>query len=249
MKTCWDYTELADAYLNRPDYSDDAINQLIEKTRIDKNSKICDIGAGTAHLTLMFLKKGFEVVAIEPNEAMMKNGIKRTEGFERIIWIEGTGEETKQQASTFDLVTFGSSFNVTDRVLAMRESARILRDNGWFACLWNHRDIGEEIQSNIENIIKENIPDYDYGTRRQDQTGIINESGLFQDVIKISGMVFHEQNIEDCINAWKSHATLQRQAKEKFPDIINRISEYLRGIGQDKIRIPYITNIWLAQKK
>ncbi|MBT9557972.1 MAG: methyltransferase, partial [Myxococcales bacterium] len=29
MKTAWDYTTLADAYLSRPDYSDSAIDELV----------------------------------------------------------------------------------------------------------------------------------------------------------------------------------------------------------------------------
>lgn len=29
MKTDWDYTNLADAYLKRPDYSEDAINKML----------------------------------------------------------------------------------------------------------------------------------------------------------------------------------------------------------------------------
>ena len=29
MKTDWDYTTLADAYLKRPDYSEDAIDKMI----------------------------------------------------------------------------------------------------------------------------------------------------------------------------------------------------------------------------
>ena len=30
MKTEWDYTELADAYLKRPDYAEEAINKMME---------------------------------------------------------------------------------------------------------------------------------------------------------------------------------------------------------------------------
>ena len=40
--------------------------------------------------------------------------------------------------------------------------------NGWFACMWNHRDVEDPIQKNIENIITSFIPNYDYGLRRQD---------------------------------------------------------------------------------
>ena len=49
MKTEWDYTDLAEAYLKRPGYAPNAIEQLINVAQINSNSKICDIGAGAAH--------------------------------------------------------------------------------------------------------------------------------------------------------------------------------------------------------
>ena len=30
MKTDWDYTELAEAYLKRPNYADEAINKMLD---------------------------------------------------------------------------------------------------------------------------------------------------------------------------------------------------------------------------
>ena len=51
MKTDWDYTALADAYLKRPDYADAAIDAMLSLAGVRKGSKICDVGAGVAHLT------------------------------------------------------------------------------------------------------------------------------------------------------------------------------------------------------
>ena len=76
MKTEWDYTNLADAYLKRPDYSEIAIDSMIKLTDIVENDKICDVGAGVAHLTLMLAKRKFNVSAIEPNDAMRKMELK-----------------------------------------------------------------------------------------------------------------------------------------------------------------------------
>lgn len=247
MKTKWDYTNLADAYLKRPDYSEDAINEMLEKTSTTKGDLVCDIGAGTAHLTLMLANNELRVTAIEPNDAMRKNGIDRTKEYENVVWHEGIGEDTQQESNKFKLVTFGSSFNVTNRQKALEESFRILKSGGWFACMWNHRDLEDEIQYNIERIIKENIKEYDYGTRREDQTKVIEDSKLFNNIQIISGKVYHTQNIRNCIEGWKSHATLYRQAGDKFETIIENIEKYLVGLGKDEIIIPYTTKIWIAK--
>ena len=254
MKTNWDYTSLADAYLKRPDYSDHAINAMLSIAGVEEGNNVCDIGAGVAHLTLMLASKGLEITAVEPNDAMRANGIKRTAKFNNVNWFEGTGEANGQSSNAYELVTFGSSFNVCDRQVALKESARILKPLGWFACMWNHRDLNDPIQESIENIIKSKVPEYGYGVRREDQSSEINKSELFNPVIQLNSKIIHYQSIEECLEAWRSHGTLQRQAKNKFNEVISSIGEYLNNLSDtikinNKIEIPYKTNIWIAQLK
>lgn len=90
--------------------------------------RVCDIGAGVAHLTMPFAKTGLKVDALEPNDAMRKNGIKRTEDLPEVSWSEGTGEAAGKPAAFYDLATFGSSFNVCDRQKALAEAARLLKE-------------------------------------------------------------------------------------------------------------------------
>ncbi len=252
MKTEWDYTTLADAYLKRPDYADSAIDAMLSIAGAEKGDKFCDVGAGVAHLTLMLAARGLDVVAVEPNDAMRTNGIKRTEKLANVRWFEGTGESTGQASQVFDMVTFGSSFNVCDRQQALKETARILKPGGWFACMWNHRHLDDPVQAHIESIIKEQVQDYGYGTRREDQTAVIDASDLFGPVIHIDSRVIHEQTVEECVEAWRSHATLERQARSVFNQLIGTIENYLLTdvVGGGKyapIKIPYTTHIWIAQ--
>lgn len=249
MKTEWDYTALADAYLKRPDYAPTAINAMLNIAGVGQGSDACDVGAGVAHLTLMLAQAGLTVTAVEPNDAMRANGIKRTADFAKVQWFEGTGEETGQNDASFDIVTFGSSFNVCDRLKALTETKRILKPNGWFACMWNHRDLTDPIQVQIEAIIKSFIPDYGYGSRREDQSDIITQSQLFHPVVHLDAKVLHEQSVEACLEAWRSHATLERQAAGRFDDIIAAIGAYLASLQVSKIQIPYTTHIWMAQLK
>ncbi|MCP4702041.1 MAG: methyltransferase domain-containing protein [Gammaproteobacteria bacterium] len=178
MKTKWDYSDLAKAYLKRPNYSDEAITRIFELTSIGPGAHVCDVGAGVAHLTIELAKRGLNVVAVEPNDSMRQYGKMRTEEMKNVSWFEGTGERTGQNDSTFDLVTFGSSFNVTDRQQSLKESKRILMRLGWFAAMWNHRDLTDPIQQEIEEIIKKRIPEYGYGVRREDQADVLNASSL-----------------------------------------------------------------------
>ena len=249
MKTQWDYTALADAYLKRPDYADVAIDAMLAIMGARQGDKICDVGAGLAHLTLMLAARGMDVTAVEPNNAMRAHGSKRTKELPNVRWQEGTGEQTGQVSQSFDIVTFGSSFNVCDRPLALKETARILKPRGWFACMWNHRQLEDPIQRQIELIISIRVKGYDYGSRREDQRATIDDSGLFGSVVHLDARIVHEQTIADCVEAWRSHATLQRQAGPAFGDIVASIEDYLHSLHMTKIQIPYLTNIWVAQAR
>lgn len=209
MKTEWDYTDLADAYLKRPDYAQEAIDKMLAAAGVKAGDAACDVGAGAAHLTLKLAGYGLKVCAVEPNDAMRKNGMERTKQFQDVQWFEGVGEHTGMEAGRFDIVTFGSSFNVCNRQEALLESKRILKPQGWFACMWNHRDLDDPLQAEIENILKQEIEGYSYGTRREDQTEVINESGLFKEVIYVEGTVVHDVLAEDFIEGWKSHGTVE----------------------------------------
>ena len=249
MKTEWDYTELAEAYLKRPKYAGDAIDELCKLSGVTPGQIVCDVGAGVAHLTIEFLDRGYSVHAVEPNDEMRKFGSQRTENRENVKWFEGVGEETGQPSDYFDLVTFGSSFNVTDRGKALLETKRILKPNGWFACMWNHRDLNDPVQSKIESIISSEIDDYGYGTRRESQTEFLESSNLFDHVHYIEGTIVHEQEKSEIVEAWRSHGTLHRQAGDKFSVIIEKIEEYLNSLEKKSIATPYQTRMWAAQLK
>lgn len=248
MKTEWDYTNLAEAYLHRPEYAPSAISAMLATAGVKPGDAACDVGAGAAHLTLELAKFGLKVWAVEPNDAMRANGIKRTAEYPDVQWFEGVGEDTGMETGKFSLVTFGSSFNVCDRQKALVETDRILKSRGWFACMWNHRDLEDPLQKSIEEIIKKNIPDYSYGTRREDQTAVIETSGLFETVQFVSGRVEHHLDAEDFIEGWKSHGTVYRQSPEVFEKIVSEIRQTVEALHQETIMVPYTTRIWMARK-
>lgn len=249
MKTEWDYTKLADAYLERPDYAPSALEEIFRTAGLGAGDRVCDVGAGVAHLTLPLAARGCTVDAVEPNDAMRANGMKRTAHLSSVSWSEGTGESTGRPSGAYAAVTFGSSFNVCDRALALKEAHRLLQPGGWFVCLWNHRDLEDPIQKRIEEIIRTRIPSYGYGTRREDQTDVIAASGLFHPARAVEGRILWDQKVRDTEEAWRSHATLHRQAGDQFEAVISEIADFLASLGKDAITIPYVTRAWMAQRK
>jgi ubiquinone/menaquinone biosynthesis C-methylase UbiE len=244
----WDYAEHAPHYDKRADYSCNAIENLLMAIGCAPSMSVADIGAGTGKLTKELLKHGLTVNSVEPNDAMRTIGIQNTKG-KAVTWSVGTGEATGLRTSSVYAVFFGSSFNVVDQRLALAEASRILVPNGWFACMWNHRDLDDLIQRRIESIIKSSIATYSYGSRREDPTNIINTSGYFSATKSIEGSFVWSMPKSDVITAWKSHATLKRQAGSDsiFSAIIEEIGSYLETLPEI-IDVPYTTRVYFAQK-
>jgi len=243
----WDYTAHASHYDKRADYSGAAIQALLDATGSKPPKTVADIGAGTGKLTKELLKRGLTVRSVEPNDAMRQIGMRNT-ARQAVQWSVGTGEHTGLPDHSFHAAFFGSSFNVVDQAQALMEVARILLPRGWFACMWNHRDLDDPAQGRIEAIIKSFIPSYSYGLRREDPTATIAASGYFGPVRSLSGNFAWDMPKADIIEAWKSHATLRRQAGSDttFEQVVAAISQSLQDLPA-VISVPYTTRIFFAQ--
>ena len=62
--------------------------------------------------------------------------------------------------------------------------------------------------------------------------------------------VVHCIKATDFAEGWKSHATLQRQSKDQFGNIIDEISEAIQMYSKNGfVYVPYTTKIWVSQLK
>lgn len=245
MRPTWDYTHHAAHYAARPNYADAVIDRLVDRVGARRPGFLAlDVGAGTANLSLMLLRRGVGVHAVEPNDEMRRIGMDRTRPW-ATPWTKASGERTSQRDASFDWVTMGSSFNTMDPTLALAETSRVLRPGGHFSCLWNHRDLDDPFQDEVQRLIRRSIPGYAQGARREDQAAALTTSGLFEDAIYDEASQVHELTPERYVTAWRSTATLRLQAGEAFEEILRQIADLVRAHGP--VRTTYTTRAWTAR--
>ena len=246
----WNYSKQAKYYKYRPNYSPKAIDFLVwwvsEKGK-KKDLQVADIGAGTGNLTLLLLERGLFVYAIEPNDAMMEIGMERTKNYSNVKWIKATATETTLPSESCDWVAFGSSFNVCDRDKAILEVYRILKNNGYMTCMWNHRDLDDPIQKKAEEIILKYVPNYERGVRREDQRPFFKKyQHLFDELFYIEVDFYVERTVDEYIKAWKS---VRNKYWEPDGEIFSKLEEEWRKNLPSKFTIKYTSRAWTVKKK
>ena len=107
---------------------------LIETTTLKPKSKILDIAAGTADISIEFLKKNkdFEIFHTDINLSMLKEGKKKLINQGKIISsILCDAEALPFENNYFDCVTIGFGLrNMTNKERALKEIYRVLSPGG-----------------------------------------------------------------------------------------------------------------------
>lgn len=240
----WDYTLLAADYDRRPDYHPGLLDEVIGQFALGGDDCVLDVGAGTGKLSSVLCRHSAQVIACEPNAAMRARGRHNTRTLP-IRWLAASGESLPLAAASVGAVCYGSSFNVLDAASALSEATRVLRRGGWWMAAWNHRDLDDPLQRQVEAIIHRWIPGFDYGRRRRSPAADLAAHGGLELRGQREARFVVELPAAQWIGAWRSHATLQSQAGDRFEAVLVDLSDLLAGC--ETLQVPYYTRVWWAQ--
>jgi ubiquinone/menaquinone biosynthesis C-methylase UbiE len=126
----------------RPGYPREVLDLLRAECGLRPSHTVADVASGTGAFTRLLLENGNSVFAVEPNAAMRGMGIRRLEslGFNRLVSVAGTAEQTTLQSTSVDFVTAAQAAHWFDLPRTRAEFARILRPGGWCILIWNERE-------------------------------------------------------------------------------------------------------------
>jgi ubiquinone/menaquinone biosynthesis C-methylase UbiE len=242
-----DFTNLAENYAKyRPGYSD-LVRDLVAGL-LPLGGKVADVGAGTGIWSKQLAEAGFKVTAVEPNEAMRREG---EAVYNELLWIEGSAENTGLSSSSYDLVSMASSFHWTDFSAALKEFHRILKSDGYFLALWNTRNIvGSPLLEDIESKIYELIPNMERISSGKsvfcdNLSERLENSKYFANIVYLEGNHVEFQTPQHYLGLWESVNDIRAQAgEEKF----NLFLDYIKTKTQELsvIEAKYKTRAWLA---
>jgi SAM-dependent methyltransferase len=116
---------------HRPDYAPAAVRWALERA---PGPRVLDLGAGTGKLTGTLVGLGVDVIAVEPDEAMLTE-LRRT--LPAVPALPGRAEAIPLPEASVDAVLAGNAMHWFDMEVAGPEIARVLAPGGTLAGLWN----------------------------------------------------------------------------------------------------------------
>jgi SAM-dependent methyltransferase len=119
---------------HRPDYAQAAVHWALERA---PGPRVLDLGAGTGKLTTTLVALGADVVAVEPDSAMLTE-LRRAVPAVRAR--PGNAEAIPLPDTSVDAVLVGNALHWFDMAVAGPEIARVLAPGGILAGLWNVLD-------------------------------------------------------------------------------------------------------------
>ncbi|GMV59412.1 MAG: hypothetical protein AMXMBFR72_25100 [Betaproteobacteria bacterium] len=134
------FTDRAASYARaRPGYPDAIAPMLARELALPAGAVVADLGSGTGLSCEPFLRAGFQVIGVEPNDAMRAAGDRQLAAYPRFRSVAGTAEATTLPDASVDLVIAAQAFHWFDVPRARAESLRIAKRPARAALIWNDR--------------------------------------------------------------------------------------------------------------
>jgi SAM-dependent methyltransferase len=171
------FGDRAQAYARaRPGYPPQAVRELAQALQLPAGARIVDLGCGTGISCEAFLRAGFAVTGVEPNEAMRQHAQALSADWPQFQLVAGRAEATGLDSAQADLVVAAQAFHWFDVPATRAEALRILRRPARAALLWNDRRAeGSAFSEGYERLVRRFSPDYLEIRHRHERTDRVAE--------------------------------------------------------------------------
>ena len=232
---------VADIYEQaRPEYPPAAIEWMAEQLELGPGRTVLDLGAGTGKLTRALVTTGARVIAVEPGAAMLAQLERAVPGAEA---LQGAAEAIPLPDASVDAITIGQAFHWFRHGEAVPELFRVLRKPGCVALLWNNRDPGDSLQTEITKLIKQ-LPGrrarVEHSSRR------LTKSGLFGPIEERRFSFVQELDADGLVARVASISYVAAAPAEERAELERQLRQLVAAHG-GRIPFPYVADVYVSR--
>lgn len=229
------FGDVADAYdRGRPTYPAEAVAWLTGGSPVT----VLELGAGTGKLTRALVDQGHDVLATDPDAAMLAVLEANLPGVRTAV---AGAEDIPLGDSSVDVVIAGQAFHWFDVERALPEIGRVLKPDGLIALVWNSRNEKIPWVRRLGTLI---------GTQEQDVDAAesLVRSGTFgfvEDAEFTHWQQVDRKTIQDLVLSRSNVAVLDQAGRDaKRAEVLAFYDDY--GRGMDGMQLPYVTRCFRA---
>ncbi|MFD5176867.1 class I SAM-dependent methyltransferase [Nocardia sp. NPDC058379] len=205
---------------HRPDYPAAAIRWALQPVgRTDVT--VLDLGAGTGKLTDGVLAAGAEVIAVEPDAAMLAELVRR---YPSVTALSGAAEAIPLPTGSVDAVVAGQAFHWFEQDRAFPEIARVLRPGGVFAAFWNTDDTSAEWVAGLQRVSRSEV-----SFTPSDEEEKLPAHPLFATFEKAEFPHSQRRTAESLVTTIGTHSHTVVIPTEQRTALLDRVRAYLRA--------------------
>ncbi len=217
----------------RPGYPLELIDYIIKTSKINKRSKILEIGCGTGKATALFLRKGFHVTAVEPGKNLIEAAQKNLNKYKEIDIVNKKFEAAKLKSDYYDLVFSASAFHWVDPEIGIKKLKNILKPEGYFAFFWSHTDYDHsEVWRKIKKVFQKYYHLNNFAATNNSHSNLalqkIKNSNFFNKIESRAFPVYGSIKLKDYFELIKTYSWIAVMNKKRQSEFIKELSDFLK---------------------
>jgi SAM-dependent methyltransferase len=245
------FDDVATAYeRGRPRYDARTIDAIAAAA--GGGPRLLDVGAGTGRLSGPLLEKGFDVVAVEPLDAM-RAILAAHIGPDRAL--AGHAEDLPLPDASVDGAVCSDAWHWFDGARAADELARVVRPGGGVVvCITHPRWYGSDDAPDWWldlGVVHTALPKGDHpalasGWRRPD---IFEGHPAFGEVETRAESFVDHTDREGIVAHWASMSFVATLPEGQRTEFLSQLDGMLARRGIDQVDIPYVADLWITRRR
>lgn len=225
----------------RPEYPAEAVAWMLEPVRgEDRRPRVADVGAGTGKLTRVLVELDADVVAIDPDAAMLE-----LVALPDVPTFVGTGEKLPLPDGGFDAVVFGQAWHWVDPPTASDEAARVLRPGGVLGLIWNIRDENVAWVAEMSAIMHGSAAEVMMASGGPTVTAPFgrpeSRSWPWRRAMTRAGLL-------DMVHSRSYVITAEPAERERIDRELSDVFDRIGAVGDAVVELPYVTTAFRARR-
>lgn len=247
--------DLYEAY--RPGYPTELIDDIISLSGIQPGGRILEIGSGTGKATILFARRGFSMLCLEPGQNLLEIAIEKLKPYQQVTFERIRFEDWPADQGEFDLVVSAQAFHWVPKEVRDAKAASVLNQKAHIALFWHmYPDIAGEVGSALSQLYRERASELvqRYTASEQFKPVIesrarsLGESGYFEAVEVRTypwSARYTTQAYLGLLNTYSDHLRLSDQRRGALFEEVAEVIEQHGGY----IEKPYLAVLYMARKK